>query len=120
MLRRWCADPYTRLGVLLLVTFAFFYQGGGGNQNVRVLQTRALIEHHTFAIDAYRDDALSRGVRKPFALTEDWAFSEGHYYPNKSPGLSLLGVPSFALADAALRRLHVDDERRAQWDAYFT
>ena len=63
---------------------------------------------------------MSRGARRPFGLTEDWASHDGHYYPNKSPGLSLLGVPSFALADVVLRRLPVDDERRAQWDAYFT
>jgi hypothetical protein len=111
---------YALLAALLFVTFAFFYQGGGGNQNVRVLQIRALIEGHTFAIDAYRDDMVSEGVWKPFVLTEDWSFAGGHYYPNKSPGISLWGAPSFALADAALSALAVDARRRAQWDAYFT
>ncbi len=108
-----------RLLVLLFVTHAFFYQGGGGNQNVRVLQMRALLEHHTFSIDAYRDDTVILGVPQPFALTEDWSYSGGHYYPNKAPGLSLLGAPSFALAEAVLRRAGVSDEGRAQMDTYF-
>ncbi len=112
--------PYARLFLLLFVTHAFFYQGGGGNQNVRVLQIRALLEHHTFCIDAYRDDTVILGVRQPFSLTQDWSTSGGHYYANKTPGLTLLGVPSFALADAVLRRAGVGEERRAQWDTYFT
>jgi hypothetical protein len=61
-----------------------------------------------------------RGVHQPFSLTEDWSSSGGHYYPNKAPGLTLMGVPSFALADRVLRRAGVGDERRAQWDTYFT
>lgn len=113
-------SPYARLFVLLFATFVFFFQGGGGNQNVRLLQVRALIEHHTFAIDAYRDDTVREGVWKPFVLTEDWAYAGGRYYPNKPPGLSLLGVPSFAIADRVLGALGTRAKRRAQWASYFT
>ncbi len=108
------------MAAILGFSYLYFFQGGGGNQNVRMLQTQALVDDGSFAIDAYRDDAFLGGVLRPFVLTNDWARHDGHFYPNANPGLSLLAVPSFALADAILRAtIPYDPQHRAQWDAYF-
>src|SRR5437660_1631778 len=41
------------LFVLTFVTYAYFQAGGGWNQNSQFDLTRAIVERHTFAIDAY-------------------------------------------------------------------
>ena len=74
------------LGFGLIVSYAYFYQAGGWNQNSRFAMVRAIIERHTLQIDAYQ------------LHTQDRAFWEGHYYSDKAPGAALL-----ALAD---RRAH--------------
>ena len=42
------------IGVVLLVSYGYFYQGGGWNQNTRLDVIRAVTEHGTLRIDAYR------------------------------------------------------------------
>lgn len=69
-------------GVLLL-SYAYFFQGGGFNPNSRFALTRALVERHELSIDAYPH-------------TGDWAEWEGHRYSNKAPGLPLLSAPVYA------------------------
>ena len=66
------------LGVALLFSYAYFYQGGGWNQNSRFALVRAMTEHDTLQIDAYRQ------------ATGDRAVWNGHYYSDKAPGASLL------------------------------
>jgi hypothetical protein len=74
---------------LFLVSFlvyAWFFQGGGFNQNVNLNLTRAIVERGTLNVDAYREN------------TGDLSFHRGHFYSNKAPGLSLLAVaPYFAI-----------------------
>src|SRR5581483_2511908 len=41
------------LSLLTFVTYAYFQSGGGWNQNSQFDLTRAIVERHTFAIDAY-------------------------------------------------------------------
>ena len=82
----------TRIGLVLFfaffLTYAYFFQGGGWNQNARFDQVRAIVEHGTLAIDAFIEEEPN---------TADVALFRGHYYPNKPPGLSLLGVPVYAV-----------------------
>ena len=85
---------YPILFLFFFVTYGYFFQGGGWNQNGRIYLTQAIINHGTFAIDAYKEDA----PQMEFVNMGDWAFCRGHYYSNKSPGLSFLAVPPFALA----------------------
>jgi hypothetical protein len=66
------------------LTYAYFFQGGGWNQNVRFDQVWAIVLDGTPAIDDYIRESPNSG---------DTAFFGGHYYPNKPPGLSLLAVP---------------------------
>jgi hypothetical protein len=73
------------LFVLTFVAFAYFYGGGGWNQNANFDLTRAIVERHTFAIDAY------------YQNTGDISTHAGHIYANKAPGLSLLAAIPYAL-----------------------
>src|SRR6185437_16197331 len=67
------------------LSFIYFYEGGGWNQNSRFDLLRALVERHIFRIDAYQEN------------TQDKAIFHGHYYSDKAPGVVFLSLP-FALA----------------------
>ena len=77
--------PEAALFVLALGAYAYFFQGGGWNANVRFDLVRALVEQHTVRIDGYETN------------TGDLAFRDGHYYCDKAPGLSLLAAPAYAV-----------------------
>ncbi len=70
----------------LLLSYVWFFQGGGYNPNSRLALTRALVERGTLAIDAY-------------PVTGDWAEHAGRRYTNKAPGLSFLAAPAWALTE---------------------
>ena len=73
------------LGVVTFLSFNYFYEGGGWNQNSRFDLVRAIVEEHTLRIDDYQQN------------TQDKAHFQGHYYSDKAPGQSFLAVP-FAIA----------------------
>src|SRR6059058_4555001 len=73
------------LAILTFVTYAYFQAGGGWNQNSQFDLTRAIVERHTFAIDAYASN------------TGDLSTYNCHLYTNKAPGLSLVGVIPYAV-----------------------
>ena len=77
--------PETRtvivLATTLFLSYAYFYQAGGWNQNSRFDLVRAIVEQGTLRIDAYHHN------------TRDKAIARGHYYSDKAPGLALAGVP---------------------------
>jgi hypothetical protein len=86
-----------RLRALLLfsvifISYAYFYEGAGWNQNSRLDMVRAIVEQGTLRIDAFHQN------------TEDKAFANGHYYSDKAPGLALLAVPMAEI----LRALQID------------
>jgi len=88
----------TLLGVVTFLSFIYFYEGGGWNQNSRVDLLRAIVEHHTLEIDVYHEN------------TGDKAHFQGHYYSDKAPGQVFLAVP-FALATRpALRAMGIDPQ----------
>lgn len=80
------------LGAVSFLSFIFFYEGGGWNQNSRFDLLRAIVERHTLTIDAYHEN------------TQDKAHVNGHYYSDKAPGLVFLAVP-FALAGRTAIRI---------------
>jgi len=84
------------IGTVLLVSYAYFYQGGGWNQNSRFDLVRAMVEQRTLRIDDYQDN------------TGDKAVYQGHYYSDKAPGLALLALPAVAVARPILRAAGVD------------
>jgi hypothetical protein len=106
---------YFILFVLFFVSYAYFFQGGGWNQNSRICLTRAIIHHGSFRIDSYKEDSKEM----EFVNTGDWAYYHGHYYSNKSPGLSFIAVPPFAITEYFLKHLFPhDEERQILYSAY--
>ena len=86
------------LGVVTFLSFIYFYEGGGWNQNSRFDLLRAIVEQHTLTIDAYHEN------------TQDKAHFRGHYYSDKAPGVVFLAVPFALAARPALRGLGVDPD----------
>jgi len=81
---------------VVLFSYAYFYEGGGWNQNSRFDLVRAIVEQGTLRIDAYHEN------------TNDKAFANGHYYSDKAPGLALLAVPVAFATRALMRAAGVD------------
>ena len=96
------------IGVVLLVSYGYFYQGGGWNQNTRLDVIRAVTEHGTLRIDAYA------------ANTGDRARFDGHLYSDKAPGQPLLALAPVALARPllTLTGTPTDSERGTAFLAY--
>jgi hypothetical protein len=86
------------LGIVSFLSFCYFYEGGGWNQNSRFDLLRAIVERHTIQIDDYHEN------------TQDKAHFRGHYYSDKAPGLVFLAVPFAELARAAMRILGVNPD----------
>ena len=84
------------LGAALFISYAYFYQAGGWNQNSRFALVRAVLEQHTLRIDDYQ------------LHTGDKAIWQGHYYSDKPPGTSLMVLPPVAAARAISRAAGVD------------
>jgi hypothetical protein len=78
------------LALWLLGSYAYFFAGGGYNQNARLDLVMSVVHRHTLNIDAYHDN------------TEDKALFDGHHYSDKAPGLALLGVPVAWVGQAVL------------------
>jgi hypothetical protein len=84
------------LGLAIFLSFIYFYEGGGWNQNSRFDLLRAIVERHTLQIDAYHEN------------TGDIAHFQGYYYSDKAPGLVFLAVPFAEAARVAMRTVGVD------------
>lgn len=70
------------LFLLLLIVPAYFWQPKEYDNTLsRYLLLAAMVDRGTLSIDAYQH------------LTIDKSNWQGHYYSNKAPGASLLGVP---------------------------
>ncbi len=89
-LRRLAASPGAALFALALVSYAYFYQAGGWNQNTRFAMVRAVVEDGSARIDRFH------------RATGDKSKRGDHYYSDKAPGSSWLGVPAYAAARAAM------------------
>ncbi len=93
------------LGLIALAHFwVFSYQPGinNPNENVRFYMTAAMVEQHTYAIDA---------MRARWGWTNDAAVKDGHFYSAKAPGTSELGVPAYAAYYYGCRALGVPVDR---------
>jgi hypothetical protein len=88
----------------LFASFAYFYQGGGWNQNSRLDLTRAIVERHSLRITPYEEN------------TGDKAKVGAEYYCDKAPGLSLLAVPPYAVTYALIRAVVADKSVRPSMD----
>ena len=84
------------IALVAFVSYAYFYEAGGWNQNSRFDLVRAILDEHTLRIDAYHEN------------TGDKALYQGHYYSDKAPGQALLAVPAAAASRPLLRAVGVD------------
>jgi len=108
---------YYLIFFLFFITCGYFFQGGGWNQNTRICLTRAIIHQQSFIIDPYKED--SQNPYFEFVNTGDWSFKDGHYYTNKSPGLSMLAIPSFAITEFLVKNLsQADMEKQVHLSTY--
>ena len=96
------------VAAVLFVSYAYFYQAGGWNQNTRFALVRAMLEGHTLRIDAYKDQ------------TGDRALWQGHYYSDKAPGTSFLALVPVEAARRVAGALRLDPASRAgvAWTSY--
>jgi hypothetical protein len=76
--------PELVLFVWALGTYAYFFQGGGWNANVRFALVRSVVEQGRLTIDDFR------------RTSGDLAKREHHFYCDKAPGVSMLSVPLYA------------------------
>ena len=72
--------------IVLLGSYAYFWQARDWNSASRLMLTYALVDRGTVTLD---------GLDKQ---TGDKAFFHGHYYCDKLPGFSLLATGPYALA----------------------
>ena len=92
--RKW--QHATLIVTVVFVSYSYFYQGGGWNQNSRFDLVRAMLDEHTLRIDSYHQN------------TEDKAVFQGHYYSDKAPGIALMALPAVALSRPVLRVVGLD------------
>ncbi len=86
-----------RLGIalfwLIVVAYAYVIPATPNfNTESHLYVAFSIVDHHTVTIDRY---ARRLG---------DESFWHGHYYSDKAPGLSLIAVPVYALAEALLHQ----------------
>jgi hypothetical protein len=77
--------------LFLLTCFTFFVQWTGAEQRSFFTLILALHNDQSLSIDRYE------------SITPDKALYNGHYYSDKAPGLSFLGLPVYAVANAMQR-----------------
>lgn len=75
------------LAAIYLYAFPYFERMRSANELPRVLTTVQLVEHHTVRLDSRMSDFGSKwDIANP---------PDGHFYQNKAPGLSFLGVAAY-------------------------
>jgi hypothetical protein len=91
--------PRTELLLFLLLwtTYAYFYQSTGDNEAARFDQIRTVVEDHTLAINKHWWNTAD--------IIHYQKEGSDHIYPNKAPGMSLLGLVPYTILSALLRIL---------------
>ncbi|HEU4400791.1 MAG TPA: hypothetical protein VFT43_01675, partial [Candidatus Polarisedimenticolia bacterium] len=135
------SGPESTIILTLFACYAFFFQGGGWNQNSRLDQVRALAETGSLSIHEYMTFVPSSGAdgrtvprriplsavsslqgARPVYNTGDVAAVGGGIYPNKPPGVTFLAVPVYWLVWRVERLFGIDPDgwRVATVGAYLT
>jgi hypothetical protein len=110
---------YYLIFLLFFITYGYFFQGGGWNQNTRICLTRAILHQQSFIIDAYKEDSTDPPFK--FVNSGDWAFKDSHYYTNKSPGMSFMALLPFAATEYFSSYIFAEDfEKQVHLSAYIS
>ncbi|HET6149566.1 MAG TPA: hypothetical protein VFH68_18660 [Polyangia bacterium] len=94
------------LGLLVLLTHGLFYHQAGWNQNARLGGVFAFVEPGTPEFRTLRIDSLRGGAGRGTG-TGDWAQAGDHFYSNKPPGSTLLGILAYLPIHAIESRLGI-------------
>lgn len=106
------------LGLLFLVFFAhaWFIGAPDWNQGARIGAILAFVEPGPHQLTLRIDEFVTSDARN--LKTGDWARgADGHYYPNKAPGVSLIGIPAYAVLHS-VERLAGAEPRSASLTAF--
>jgi hypothetical protein len=95
-----------RVFALVLLSSAYFFQSTGHNEAARLDQMRAVTERGEWWIDAYASN------------TADAIKIGDHIFPNKAPGVTLLGIVPWALARGALSFTSWNEEQQLVLTVY--
>ena len=60
---------YFMVFALFFLTYSFFFQGGGWNQNSKICLVRSIVHDRTFKIDSCKEDTREM----EFANAGDWS-----------------------------------------------
>jgi 4-amino-4-deoxy-L-arabinose transferase-like glycosyltransferase len=95
------------VGLTVLVSLAYYWPSRDWNVSSRLMLTYAIVDRGTVTIDGLEDH------------TRDRAHVGGHFYSDKSPGMSLAGVPAYTmvrmLGIAPAHPLNVRGEGFTHW-----
>ena len=89
-----------RVFALVLLSASYFFQSSGHNEAARFDQMRSVMEHGEWWIDRYASN------------TADTIGLDGHTFPNKAPGTTILGLVPWGLARAALGLLPIHETKQ--------
>ncbi|MBX7186201.1 MAG: hypothetical protein K1Y01_13770 [Vicinamibacteria bacterium] len=89
-----------RVFALVLLSASYFFQSSGHNEAARFDQMRSVVEHGEWWIDRFAWN------------TADTIHLDGHTFPNKAPGTTLLGLAPWALARLGLGMLAVHETKQ--------
>lgn len=110
MLKHWITKYRTEvlLFLLLLGSYAYFYQSTQHNEAARFDQLRAIVENHTLQINQYWWNTADV-IHYPKDGSD-------HIYPNKAPGMTLINlVPYVAVSCAVSSLTHMGFPPWAYW-----
>jgi len=77
--------------IVLVISYGYFFRKIDWNSGTRLDLVWSIVEHHSLSIDAYHEN------------TGDKALYKGHFYTDKAPGISFLGVPFYFVASKILK-----------------
>jgi hypothetical protein len=78
-----------------MLVYGYFFSCGGWNQNARLDSIFAFVEPGTEDFLTFHIDRFIVNPEKGYN-TGDWSFYKGHYYSNKAPGTTFIGIPVYA------------------------
>jgi hypothetical protein len=95
-----------RVFALVLLSASYFFQSSGHNEAARFDQMRSVMERGEWWIDRFASN------------TADTIRLDGHTYPNKAPGTTLLGLVPWGVARLVLDVLPIDEGKQLVLSTY--
>lgn len=96
------------LFALLWMTYSYFYPSSQHSAAARFSQMRSVWEDHSMNVDKYG------------FMSADLVAHQGHLYPNKAPGTTLLGLVPFGFWSKVMRAIIPGPSERWPWVAHLT